>query len=104
MFRKLLLSGSVALMFLLGTLFLAGPAQAACEDYQPGTQSWASCTLAEREGATVPSSDDGGTITVVDDSTEIWQLALAGLIGAGIAVGATLGVSRLGQRQSVTAH
>ena len=104
MFRRILFSGFVALMFVIGTLFLAGPAQAACEDYQPGTQAWASCTLAEREGTPVAPSDEGGTSTVVEASTEVWQLALAGLIGAGIAVGATLGVSRLGQRQSVTAH
>lgn len=102
MVRRFWLSGSVALMFLSGTLFLAGPAQAACEDYQPGTQAWASCTLAEREGT---PAQDGTSPTVVEVSTtEIWQLAVAGLVGAGIAVGATLGVSRLAQRQGATAH
>lgn len=104
MYRRIMFSGFVALMFLISTLFLAGPAQAACEEYQPGTQSWASCTLAERESSPAPSSDEGGTTTVVEASTEIWQLAAAGLIGAGIALGATLAVSRLVQRQSVTAH
>ncbi len=102
MFRRFWLSGSVALMFLLGTLFLAGPAQAACEDYQPGTQSWASCTLAEREGT--PAGGGSSPRVVEVSTTDVWQLAVAGLIGAGIAVGATLGVSRLVQRQSVTAH
>jgi len=106
MFRRFWISGSVALMFLMSTLLLAGPAQAAsCEESQPGTQAWASCVLADREGApAVPSSQEGGTTTVVEASTEIWQLAVAGLVGAGIAAGAALGVSRLGQRQSATAH
>lgn len=103
MFRRILFSGFVALMFVISTLFIAGPAQAACEDYQPGTQAWASCTLAEREGSPAQPAQEGST-TTVEASTEVWQLALAGLIGAGIAVGATLGVSRLGQRQSATAH
>ena len=102
MFRRFWLSGSVALMFLLGTLLLAGPAQAACEDFQPGTQAWASCTLAERERT--PAQDGTSPRVVEVSTTEIWQLAVAGLVGAGIAVGATLGMSRLAQRQSATAH
>jgi hypothetical protein len=105
MFRRFWLAGAAALMFVLGTLFLAGPAQAACEDFQPGTQSWASCTLADREGAPAGPSQEGPTTRVVEvSSTEVWQLAVAGLIGAGIAVGATVAVSRLAQRQSAPAQ
>jgi hypothetical protein len=117
MLKRLWLTGSVALMFLLGMLVVAGPAQAvsySCEPLGAGTQAYAECMVrAEaREAAPIvpPSQQTPLQVTdpaapVVDEAaTEVWQLALAGVLGALVAIGAALGVSRLGHRQSVTAH
>ena len=113
MIRKFWFTGSVALTFLLGALVLAGPAQAYvqdCDAFGSGTQAYAECMVRaeDREAAPiVPLSERQGetTTTVVETtSTEVWQLAVAGLGGALVAIGAALGVSRLGHRQSVTAH
>lgn len=110
--HRLLLTGSVALTFLLGTLVLAAPAQAAetCSTDTAGTAAYAECVARggdtnrqvadERSGA-------GRTPTPLESSssgTEIWSLAVAGLVGAGLAIGGAFGVSRLGSRQSATAH
>ena len=115
MIRKFWLTGSVALTFLLGTLVLAAPAQAYvqdCDTFGSGTQAYAECMVRaeDREAAPiVPLSErqaetTNNTTTVEATSTEVWQLAVAGLGGALIALGATMAVVRLGQRQRVTAH
>lgn len=112
MIRKLWLSGSVALTFLLGTLVLAAPAQAyvqSCDMYQQPSQAYAECMVRaeDREAAPIipPSQDVVPATPVVEESAaEVWQLALAGVIGAGVAIGGAVGVSRLGQRQRATAH
>lgn len=106
--HRLLLTGSVALTFLLGTLVLAAPAQAAeiCSTDTAGTQAYAECVA--RGGDTSSRvTDQGRTPTPLESSssgTEIWSLAVAGLVGAGLAIGGAFGVSRLGSRQSATAH
>ena len=102
MIRKFWLRGSVALAFLLGTLVLSGPTHAAvesCDSYQPGTQAWASCVLRAENPEPAPT-------TPVDEtsSTEVWQLAAAGVGGALVAIGTTMAMVRLGQRQRVAAH
>ena len=109
MIRKFWLSGSVALMFLLGTLFLAAPAQAAeaCDTTVAGTQAYAEC-VARGGDTTGRVADQGGPLSPPTETSssgsEMWQLALAGVIGAGVAIGGAVGVSRLGQRQRATAH
>jgi hypothetical protein len=113
MIRKFWLTGSVALTFLLGALVLAAPAQAYvqdCDTFGSGTQAYAECMVRaeDREAAPIiPLSERPAetTTTVVETtSTEVWQLAVAGLGGALVAIGATMAVVRLGQRQRVTAH
>jgi len=108
--RRLLLTGTVALTFLLGTLVLAAPAHAAeiCSTDTAGTQAYAECVA--RGGDTSRATSDSGGLTPTppvessSSGTEIWSLAGAGLVGAGLAIGGAFGVSRLGQRQSATAH
>jgi len=109
--HRVLLTGSVALTFLLGTLVLAAPAQAAeiCSTDTAGTQAYAECVA--RGGDTssrVTVQDQGLTpappVESSSTGTEIWSLAVAGLVGAGLAIGGAFGVSRLGSRQSATAH
>lgn len=112
MVHRITLTGSVALMIFMGTLLFAGPAQAAgpCDTLTAGTQAYAQCmVLAEdREAAPIIPPSQQADLTpppVVEESaTEVWQLALAGVLGALVAVGGALGVSRLGQRQGVPAH
>lgn len=113
MLKRFWLTGSVALMFLLGTLVLAAPAQAYvqnCDSYQQPSQAYAECMVRaeDREAAPIGSpaeQSEGSTTTIVETtSTEVWQLALAGVLGAVLAGGAALGVSRLGHREGVTAH
>lgn len=113
MFHRIWLTGSVALMFVLGSLVLSGPAQAYvqnCDRYAGGTQAYAECMVRaeDREAAPIiPPAQEvvPTTPTVIEESsTSAWQLGLAGLVGALIAVGGALGVSRLGQRERVTAH
>lgn len=111
MLKRFWLTGSVALMFLLGTLVLAAPAQAYvqnCDAYQQPSQAYAECMVRaeDREAAPInaPVQQVSDPAPVIEESTEVWQLALAGVIGAVLAIGAALGVSRLGHRQSVTAH
>lgn len=105
-------TGAVALMFLLGTLVLAAPAQAYvqnCDAFTAGTQAYGECMVRaeDREAAPIvpPSQQvDPAPPVIEESSTQVWQLALAGVLGALVAVGAALGVSRLGQRQHATAH
>lgn len=108
------LTGSVALMILMGALMLAAPAHAYvqnCDAYLAGTQAYGECMVRaeDREAAPIvpPSERVQGetTTTVVESSTaQVWQLGLAGAGGAVIAIGAALGVSRLGRREHATAH
>lgn len=112
MVHRITLTGSVALMILMGTLLFAGPAQAAgpCDTLTTGTQAYAQCMVRaeDREAAPiVPPAQgvgDPAPRVVEVSSTEAWQLALAGVLGAVAAIGLVLGVSRLGHRQGVTAH
>ena len=113
MVHRITLTGSVALMILMGTLLFAGPAQAAgpCDTLTEGTQAYAQCMVRaeDREAAPIipPSQmqQDVAPASVVEvSSTEVWQLALAGVLGAVVAIGLALGVTRLGHRQGVTAH
>ena len=112
MTRRSILTGSVALMILMGALFLAAPANAAavpCADLQPGTQAWAQCMVLQEDkeaAPIVPPSQREQTPAPVsnESSTEIWQLGLAGLVGAAVAIGGTYGVVRMGNRQRATAH
>ena len=105
--HRILLTGSVALTFLLGTLVLAAPAQAAeiCSTDTAGTQAYAECVA--RGGDTSQQRgtfDPPAPVESSSSGTEIWSLAVAGLVGAGLAIGGAFGVSRLGQRQQATAH
>lgn len=112
MFHRIWLTGSVALAFLLGTLVLAAPAQAYvqnCDKYAAGTQAYAECMVRaeDREAAPIlpPAQEVDLAPTVIEESSTVaWQLALAGLVGAAVAIGGTVGLSRLGQRERVTAH
>ena len=109
MLHRSLFRGLVALMFLLGTLVLAAPAHAAetCDTTVAGTQAYAECVArgGDLTGGVVDNEAPAPRTPVVEESaTEVWQLGLAGVIGAVIAIGAALGMSRLGQRQHAPAH
>ena len=112
MVHRITLTGSVALMIFMGTLLFAGPAQAAgpCDTLTEGTQAYAQCMVRaeDREAAPIvpPAQEvsDPAPRVVEVSSTEVWQLALAGVLGAVVAIGLALGVSRLGHRQGVAAH
>jgi len=111
--HRLVQPGALALLVLLGTLFLAAPAQAAetCDTYGAGSQAYAECAVRGGDRDVAPGVPPAGrqpgapiSPVVAESSTEVWQLGVAGLVGAGIALGAAIGVSRLGQRQRVAAH
>lgn len=113
MTRRSILTGSVALMILMGTLLFVSPAHAViqnCDSYTPGTQAYAECMVRaeDRESAPIlPPSEQQQiqprTTVVETTSTDVWQLALAGLAGALVALGGTMAVVRFAQRGRVTA-
>ena len=112
MVHRITLTGSVALMIFMGTLLFAGPAQAAgpCDTLTEGTQAYAQCMVRAEDREAAPilppvQEQDVAPARVVEvSSTEVWQLGLAGVLGAVVAIGLALGVSRVGHRQGVTAH
>lgn len=114
MIRRFRLTFSVALAVLFGTLLLGAPAQAyvqSCEQFAAGTQAYGECMVRaeDREAAPIipPSQREQAPApapVVEESSTSVWTLGLAGLVGAGVAIGGALAVSRLGQRQHATAH
>lgn len=87
-----------------------GAAGPACDPATAGTQAYAECMVRAEDRETAPivppsqQVDTTPTPVAVDASTEVWPLALAGALGALLAAGAALGVSRLGHREGVTAH
>ena len=57
MFRRFWLTGSVALMFVLGTLVVAAPAQAVtypCDQLGAGTQAYAQCMVRAEDREAAP--------------------------------------------------
>lgn len=111
-----ILTGSVALLVIvLASLVLVAPAQAAerCDTLTAGTQAYAECMVRDADrrsgyGAnfsqpqqTTPTPQNTRVVEV--SSIEVWQLVVAGVVGAAGALGLTIGISQLAQRRHATA-